>query len=125
MGHFSRDEKDLWHWTLLIVQPDFLTEADFEAARAEARRKKGSPALDRVRLERFEEGLSAQVLHLGPYAAEAPTIERLHRSIAERGYRMAGKHHEIYLSDPRRAAPEKMKTILRQPVAPARGNEPA
>jgi hypothetical protein len=72
--------------------------------------------LDRLRLETLEEGLSAQILHVGPYADEAPTIAALHDFIEAEGHRRRGKHHEIYLSDPRRAAPEKLKTIIRQPV---------
>ena len=71
-----------------------------------------------MRFERFEEGLSAQVMHIGPYSEERPTIEKLHAFIAEQGYEPSGKHHEIYLGDPRRAAPEKLKTIIRQPVRP-------
>jgi hypothetical protein len=68
-------------------------------------------------MERLTEGLAAQITHIGPYAAEGPTIQRLHAFIAEWGYQRRGKHHEIYLSDPRRVDPEKPKTILRQPVA--------
>lgn len=82
-------------------------------------KRKSLDAIGRVRLERFAEGRAAQILHIGPYAAEGPTIQRLHAFIAGQGYRRAGKHHEIYLSDPRRAAPEKLKTIVRQPVAAA------
>ena len=82
-------------------------------------KRKSLDAIGRVRLERFAEGRAAQILHIGPYAAEGPTIRRLHAFIAGQGYRRAGKHHEIYLSDPRRAAPEKLKTIVRQPVAAA------
>jgi hypothetical protein len=70
-----------------------------------------------VRLERFEEGPAAQIMHIGPYAAEGPTIQRLHAFIAEQGYERRGKHHEIYLGDPRRSAPEKLRTIVRQPIA--------
>jgi hypothetical protein len=119
MTRFSVDDKSSWLWTMLIMQPDLVTPSDLERAAAEARRKDDQPLLDQVRLERFEEGLCAQIMHLGPYAAEAPTIEALHGYIAESGHALTGKHHEIYLSDPRRSAPEKMKTIIRQPMTPA------
>ena len=119
MTRFSVDDKSSWLWTMLIMQPDLVTPSDLERAAAEARRKDDQPLLDQVRLERFEEGLCAQIMHLGPYAAEAPTIEALHGYIAESGHTLTGKHHEIYLSDPRRSAPEKMKTIIRQPMTPA------
>jgi hypothetical protein len=88
-----------------------------QEAMAEARKKKALLALEKVQFERFTEGLSAQVLHLGPYAQERPTVERLHAFIAEQGYAPIGKHHEIYLSDPGRTAPDKLKTVVRQPVA--------
>lgn len=113
---FRAGRKDEWRWTLLIAQPDVVTAEAVEAARETLRQKKNPAALDRVRLERFDEGLSAQMLHVGPYSEEGPTIERLHAFIRDQGYDLAGKHHEIYLSDPRRVAPEKLKTILRYPV---------
>lgn len=108
-----------WSWTLMIAQPEALTPEDLERARAELRRKKGLERLERVRLERFGEGLCAQTLHVGPYAAEGPTLARLHAAIAEQGYAIAGKHHEIYLGDPLRAAPEKLRTLIRYPVRKA------
>jgi hypothetical protein len=89
----------------------------FREAQATALEKKPLEALRAVRLERFAEGRAGQVLHIGPYAAEGPTIERLHAFIAEQGYALAGKHHEIYLGDPRRVAPEKLKTVIRRPIA--------
>lgn len=117
MAKFSLQDKEAWYWTLLIMQPEFVTEADVTAAVEQLRRKgKDSPALDRVRFIRWEEGLSAQIMHIGPYATEEPTISRLHDYMANQGYERFGKHHEIYLGDPRRSAPEKLKTIIRQPV---------
>ena len=116
MSKFTTQDKSAWDWTMMIMQPDQVTTVVFEDARTKATKKKSLDAISRVRLERFTEGLAAQIRHVGPYDAEGPTIERLHAFIAEQGYERAGKHHEIYLSDPRRAAPEKMKTILRQPV---------
>lgn len=111
--------KDDWSWTLMIAQPDEVTPEWFDRARDEAGGKRELPALRRVCLERFEEGLAAQVLHVGPYAAEEPTIAALHAFIAEHGCTFDGrlhKHHEIYLGDPRRCAPERLRTIIRQPV---------
>ena len=116
MAQFSLARKDDWLWTMMILQPEVVTPQVVEAARAELQKKKPSPGLDRVRLERYDEGLSAQILHIGPYAAEAPTIQHLHGFIAESGFERRGKHHEIYLGDPRRTAPEKLKTIIRQPL---------
>jgi hypothetical protein len=100
----------------MIMQPDVVTAEILEQALAKTA-KKGLAAQGLVRLERFAEGRCAQVMHLGPYAAEAPTIQRLHAFIADQGLQLRGKHHEIYLSDPRRTTPEKMKTIIRQPVS--------
>jgi len=106
-----------WGWRAVIAVSDDVTTAIFEEAVAEVRRKKGnSDALDRLRFERWREGRSAQVMHVGPYSEERPTIERLHAFIAEQGLRPRGAHHEIYLGDPRRADPTKLKTVLRQPV---------
>ena len=119
MREFSVEHKETWLWTMLIAQPQEVTAALFERAREQVQRKKSSPALAKLRLEPFQEGLAAQIMHLGPYAAEAPTIARLHAFIREQGYAFDGsrqKHHEIYLSDPRRSAPEKMRTVIRQPM---------
>ena len=116
---FSMGRKDLWRWTLTVMQPDAVTPELFAEAAAQVKAKRNPPGLSRLRFEGYDEGLSAQVLHLGPYAAEAATIEKLHAFARDRGYELRGKHHEIYLSDPRRSAPEKMKTILRQPIVKA------
>jgi hypothetical protein len=117
MSTFSLDDKSNWSWTAMITQPDVVTDELVQRSIPEASKK--LPAATRLRLDRFGEGRAAQVLHLGPYSAERPTIERLHAFIAEAGYRPRGKHHEIYLSDPSRAEPAKLKTILRQPIAAA------
>ncbi|MGD8795052.1 MAG: GyrI-like domain-containing protein [Anaerolineae bacterium] len=112
-------DKSAWEWTMMIMQPEWITPAMFDAAVAQVAKQKDLPALPIIRLETYEEGLSVQILHLGSYDDEAPTLQRLHHDfLPENGYREAGKHHEIYLSDPRRVAPEKLKTVLRQPVAP-------
>jgi len=113
---FRKGERARWQWTLIIPQPDFVTRAFVEEARAELLARREMPAAKLVRLERLEEGPSAQILHVGPYAEEAPTIDLMHAFIHEKGYELAGKHHEIYMSDPRRTKPERLKTILRQPV---------
>lgn len=113
MATFSLEAKDRWLWTLMIMQPEFITASQAEEARAETARRKGM--VDRVRFETYHEGQAAQIMHLGPYATERATIEKLHAYIAETGGEPHGKHHEIYLGDPRRTAPEKLKTILRQP----------
>lgn len=113
---FSLERKDDWKWTSLILQPDFITPALVEEAKRQAAAKKTLPALPKVRLMRLEEGKCVQLLHIGPYAEEEPTIQRLHDFILDQGLRFRGKHHEIYLGDPRRAAPDKLQTIIRQPV---------
>ena len=100
----------------MLLQPEWITAEHLAAAKEEvARKKKGLAGLEKVRLERFAEGPAVQIMHLGPYSEETENIRKLHARIAELGGRPVGKHHEIYLSDPRRAAPEKMKTVLRQP----------
>lgn len=116
MATFSVDNKDGWLWTMMIMQPDFITAGQVEAARAAAARKKPLPALPQVRFERFQEGLAAQIMHVGPYSAEGPTIARMHAFIEKNGWTLTGKHHEIYLGDPNRTASDKLKTVLRQPV---------
>ncbi|MCC6487850.1 MAG: GyrI-like domain-containing protein [Candidatus Hydrogenedentes bacterium] len=114
---FDMNDKKQWCWTLLIGQPDVVTPARVERAREDLKKRRSSPLIDEVRYERWKEGLAAQVLHVGPYDAEGPTLDLLHAFIGEHGKRPRGKHHEIYLSDPRRCAPDKLKTILRNPVA--------
>lgn len=112
---FTSRDKAAWQWTMMIHQPDLVPDEVIHAAIAHAKQRKALPALPKLRLETFNEGLCAQVLHVGPFDEEGPTIERLHAFITERG-ELTGKHHEIYLSDIRRAAPAKWKTILRQPM---------
>jgi hypothetical protein len=100
----------------MIMQPDQVTEALFDEAVEQVKQKKDLPGLSKLRFERYHEGRAVQILHLGPYSAEGPTIERLHAFARDNGYQLRDKHHEIYLSDPRRTAPEKIKTVIRQPV---------
>ena len=125
MAHFSAENRSAWKWRLMILQPGVVTKAFFQKALSEAREKKGLPALDKIRFEPFREGLSVQILHIGTYAEEGPTIEKLHAFARQRGYELSGKHHEIYLSDPRRVKPEKMRTVIRQPIQKARIVQPS
>jgi hypothetical protein len=119
MAKFSAEDKDSWDWTMMILQPEWITPGMFAEAAQAAAKKKELPALPKVRLETYHEGLSVQILHIGPYSAEGPTLQRLHKEfLPAHGFEPTGKHHEIYLSDPNRVAPEKLKTILRQPVRP-------
>jgi hypothetical protein len=119
MATFSTEDKSQWDWRMMILVPEQVTTKVVEDARHATSRKRAPASLDHVRIERFAEGRCAQVLHVGPYSAEGPTIAGLHAFIAANGCALSGKHHEVYLGDPRRAAPEKLRTILRQPVAPA------
>ena len=116
MSQFSIETKELWRWTSMIIQPEYVTEDLVSKALEQVEEKKNPPALFKIRFESFREGLSAQIMHIGPYSAEGPTIEKLHSFIRGTGHELRGKHHEIYLSDPRRSAPERMKTVIRQPI---------
>jgi len=107
--------RDEWNWKSMMRQPDFITQEMVDEIRPEVREKRG-PAVDEVVLETFHEGLGAQIMHVGPYSEEGPTVRRLHDFIEESGHRMRGNHHEIYLGDPRRSKPENLKTIIRQPI---------
>lgn len=108
-------DKDRFAWTLMILQPKSVTTDIVEEARQNARRKKAPAALDDVRFAIHDEGEVVQIMHIGSYDDEGPTVEKLHQHIAEHGWELSGLHHEIYLSDPRKVAPEKMKTVIRQP----------
>jgi len=116
MAAFSIENKTEWQWTLMILQPDCITQAMVDDAFRQVKDKKDPAALSKVRFGAFEEGMAAQTMHIGPFSEEGPTVDRVHDFIAANGYTRRGKHHEIYLSDIRRAAPEKWKTIIRQPI---------
>jgi hypothetical protein len=121
MEDFSVDDKDGWKWTVMIRQPDFINIEMVNTVVEEILKKKELPSISKLRLEKFREGKSAQILHLGPFSDEGPTVEKLHEYITANGYSFNGsidgtKHHEIYLSDMRRAKPENLKTVIRQPV---------
>jgi hypothetical protein len=116
MANFANNNKDEWQWTVMIMQPEVITIEMVNEGIEEVRKKKNPVSLGQVRFENFREGLSVQVMYIGPYAEESETISQMHQYINEQGYTFNGKHHEIYLSDPNRVAPEKLKTILRQPI---------
>lgn len=120
-GMFDIFRKDNWSYTLMILQPDIITPEIFEEAREQIRRKKGDhEMLSKVRLAHFEEGPCVQVMHIGPYETEPATVEQMRAFALENGFKdnvgPNGRHHEIYISNPRKAAPDKMKTVLRHPV---------
>lgn len=120
MREFTPENKDIWKWTYMIMQPEFITEDIFNRAVEEVKRKKNPPALSKVRFDILNEGLSAEIMHIGKFSDEGPTINKLHNFIKEKEYKFNGlkeKHHEIYLSDIRRTAPEKMRTVIRQPMS--------
>ncbi len=116
MASFGLNRRGDWLWTMMIMQPDVVAHSLTLELAEDLRKKKNLPALSRVRLECYAEGLSAQILYFGAYKDEGPTIQRLHDYIHENRCELSGKHHEIYLGDPRRAAPDKLKTVIRQPV---------
>ena len=117
MSSFSVENKAGWKWTLMIMQPEFVVLEMVHQAIDQVRLKKDPVALPLLKYEAFEEGRAAQVMHIGPFSDEGPTVEKLHTFIDESAGKRRGKHHEIYLSDIRRANPEKWKTVLRQPMA--------
>jgi hypothetical protein len=112
-------DKSSWDWTMMIMVPEWITEEIFNHGVTQVRKGKNPVALDKIRLESYQEGLAVQIMHIGSYDDEAQVLEKMHREfIPQQGYEMHGKHHEIYLSDPRRVPAEKLKTVLRQPVKP-------
>ncbi|MGZ4674630.1 MAG: GyrI-like domain-containing protein [Ilumatobacteraceae bacterium] len=113
----ERQDRAAWRWTMMLRQPPAVPDALMEDALARMTKKVGVAVARRVRLEQFDEGRCAQLMHHGPYADEGPSIVRLHEFVAAQGLRLRGRHHEIYLSDPRRSAPAKMKTVIRHPVS--------
>jgi hypothetical protein len=117
MNNFSIEDKGSWKWTAMIMQPEFINKGLIKKAMEEVETKKNPESLSKVKFEKFSERLSAQIMHLGPYgAAEAPTVEKLHDFIEKSGYKIRDKHHEIYISDVRRTKPERLKTVIRQPI---------
>ena len=117
MSSFTMGKKDEWKWTLMIMQPEIVTKKMVQEAIEQVKVKKNPVSLPLVRFESFSEGKAAQIMHIGPFSEEGPTIEKVHSFIEDNGSQLTGKHHEIYLSDIRRSAPEKWKTIIRQPMS--------
>lgn len=116
MSDFLTGNKSGWDWTMMIAQPEWITGEFIEQAKKKATAKVDQKVLDQVRFKPYLEGTVVQMMHIGPYSAEGPNIARIHEFARQQGYELTGKHHEIYLSDPRRSAPEKLKTIIRQPI---------
>jgi hypothetical protein len=116
MNEFSLANKARWEWTMMIMQPEWVTTEWVEIVRNESMKKKSNPSITQIRFDLYEEGLVVQTLYTGAYENEAPTIAEMHKFIKTNGYQTNGKHHEIYLGDPRKTSPERLKTILRQPV---------
>jgi hypothetical protein len=115
-GSLEQGNKDgIWKWKAMILQPSFIDEETFEKARKSAKSKKDNPSLGTVTLEEIEEGRCAQITHIGPWSAETENIAKVKAFIINSGGAPKGKHHEIYMSDPRRVVPEKLKTVIRQP----------
>ncbi|MFC1968622.1 GyrI-like domain-containing protein [Chloroflexota bacterium] len=124
MSLFTTTNKDIWKWIAMIMQPEYVTPVLFDIALRQVEKKKSLSALSRARFQSFHEGQSAQIMYIGPFSAEGPTIERIHEFAKEHDYTFDGllqKHHEIYLSDFRKTAPDKLKTIIRQPLQPIPG----
>ena len=115
-GEFEFGKQEDWFFTSMMMQPDHITEEMFLEVLEEIKEKKPNPALEKVRFERFHEGLSVQIMHIGPYSEEPRSLDKIQAYIEEHGYRYRGDHHEIYIGNPLRAKPENLKTVLRHPV---------
>ena len=116
MAKFSAERKDDWKWTAMIMQPKYVTVDDVKMAEEQVKKKKNPTALPKIRFESFKEGPASQIMYVGPFSAEGPTISKIHAYIQNSGHELSGKHHEIYLNNPAKTSPEKLKTIIRQPM---------
>ena len=116
-AEFFELPRDQWRWKLLIRVPEFIGPDDLKQARETLLKKGKGPEVIEVELETLAEGPCVQMLHVGPYSTEPETVEAMRRFAADNGLTLRGRHHEIYLSDPRRVAPERLRTILRQPTS--------
>lgn len=117
LSDFVKNNKDKWIWTMMIMQPELVTKKMVQTATTQVKDKKNPPAINKLQFKPYIEGKSAQTLHVGPFSEEGPTVEKVHAFIHAGGNKLTGKHHEIYLTDIRRAAPENWKTIIRQPMS--------
>ena len=117
MSSFTDADKDAWHWTMMLMTPDWISAEMFSDVLESVKAAKNPPAINKLRLESLSEGRCVQIMHLGSYDEEAPILAQLHEQwLPENGYTEVGKHHEIYLKDPRKTSAAKLKTVLRQPV---------
>jgi hypothetical protein len=116
MGEFTMENKYRWKWTMMIMQPEWVTTEWVEKVKTDVIRKKRLTSLSNIKFETYDEGLSVQILYTGPYDKEASTIAEMHNFIKSNGYQKNGKHHEVYIGDVRKTPPEKLQTILRQPI---------
>jgi hypothetical protein len=116
MREFSVKNKHRWMWTMMIMQPEPVTDDLVSRVKENLRKKKKLPAIDKVRFETYDEGLAVQILYTGAYSDEGPTIAEMHRYIRDNGYETNGKHHEVYLGDPRKTSADRLKTIIRQSI---------
>ena len=119
MSQFSIEKKDEWEWMMMILQPEWVTRDMLDAVISDVAQKKDLPSMDKLRFEIYHEGLSVQTFYVGSYSEEGPTITSMHSFVEKEGYLLRGKHHEIYLYDARKTAPEKLKTVIRQPISKA------
>jgi hypothetical protein len=115
-GEFDITRPENWKWTAMIMQPDHISDSMYKESLEQLRKKRPNPSLDKMRFETFREGLSIQIMHIGPYTEEPVSLANMDAYAQDNGFRLRGKHHEIYLGDPRRADPAKLKTVLRHPV---------
>lgn len=117
MSEWSMENKDKWKWTMMIRIPDHVTEKQIEKALQMFKEKKNPANIDRLRYGKYAEGTVVQVLYFGSYSEEGPTIEKMHEFAKNQGYKLDGKHHEIYIGDPRKTKPENLRTVIRQPLS--------
>ena len=116
MDEWSMEDKEKWQWTMMIRIPDFIEDTQIKKALKILKETKNPSFFSKLRYEQYDEGTCVQIMYLGPYDEEPPTIKKMHQFAEKNGYILNGHHHEIYLSDPRRIEPERLKTILRQPI---------
>jgi len=116
MREFSVENKHRWSWTMMIMQPEPVTDDSVSRVKENVRKKKKLPTIDDARFETYDEGLAVQILYTGAYSDEDPTIAEMHRYIRDNGYETNGKHHEVYLGDPRKTSADRLKTIIRQSI---------